>query len=360
MRLGSIELTNFRNYETLSLDLAPTTTVVIGDNGTGKTNLVEGIAWLALGASFRGASDEAMVRVGQDKAFIRGEGVRQDRALQVEVELSRVGRNRVLVNRQRLQRVADLGDALQVTVFAPDDLKLVKGGPANRRILIDRALGSLAARNRATQQEVDRVLRQRNTLLKQAHGRRTAEIESTLDVWDQKLSTSGDALIASRVALIKRLAEPLTLAYDTLARGRSDVSMTYRASSHDLPLLAALAAVRDDDIRRGTTTVGPHRDEVALAIGSMPARTHASQGEQRSLALSLRLAIHRLLIETLGATPLLILDDVFSELDDHRARALLSEIPVGQVLMTTASSLPATAEPERVLSVAELVGEGAS
>ncbi len=354
MRLTSVALTDFRNYENLELELSPSTTVIVGPNGSGKTNLVEAIGWLATGASFRGAPDDALVRMDAEQAIIRALGERSERALQIEVEINRHGRNRVQVNRQRLARVSDLADSLAVTVFSPDDLELIKGGPAHRRQLLDRTLAVLHARHRSSQADVARVLKQRNTLLRQAGGRLDAEIASTLDVWDAKLAECGTALIRARRGLAEAMVGPVQAAYDTLAGSESRVAMNYRSAHGDGELADALVDHRDDDLRRGTTTVGPHRDELELALGELPARTHCSQGEQRTLALALRLSAHRLVTERLETTPLLILDDVFSELDGDRARALVEQIPVGQVLMTTAAPVPVDETNARIVAVEDL------
>jgi DNA replication and repair protein RecF len=189
------------------------------------------------------------------------------------------------------------------------------------------------------QSDVERILRQRTTLLKQAGGRLTADIAATLDVWDAKLAAAGAELAAARAALVASLDSAIGKAYDQVASASADVAVSYQ-QSWDGPLAEALAAARADDVRRGVTTVGPHRDELALSIGGLPGRTHASQGEQRSLALALRLAGHGLVTEATGSAPVLLLDDVFSELDPERSAALVAHLPSGQAFLTTAGVLP--------------------
>ena len=352
MRVDRLWLTDFRSYQSAELAPAPDgLTVVVGANGEGKTNLLEAIAFVATLSSFRGAPDEALVRSGAPQAVVRLEGERDGRALLVEAEINPVGRNRVLVNRQPLKRARDLLGALRVTVFSPDDLALVKSGPAERRRYLDDTLVSLHPRYDALRADVERVLRQRGSLLKQAGGRLTTEVASTLDVWDAKLASGGTALAEARDELVGRLEPLVGKAYDQVAHAAADVTVRV-ARSWDGLLTEALAAARTDDLRRGVTTVGPHRDELALSIGGLPARTHASQGEQRSLALALRLASHTVVTEATDTSPVLLLDDVFSELDPDRSDALLAHLPSGQAILTTASSVPVGATPAAVVRVA--------
>ena len=351
MRLDRVWLTDLRSYATAEISLAPGLTAVLGDNGQGKTNVLEAIAWLATLSSFRGAPTEALIRDGAARAVIRAEGEREGRPLLVEAELVASGRNRVLVNRQPLQRARDLFGVLRVTVFAPDDLELVKGGPAERRRYLDDALVASHPRYDALRSEVDKVLKQRNALLKNAGGRLDESAAFTLDVWDAKLVESGGALAAARQDLMSRLAPELSRMYDAVAHGPAEVTATYVAGWATSGLAEALAAARRDDLRRGVSTVGPHRDDVELRIGGLPARTHASQGEQRSLALALRLASHRVLTDITGSPPVLLLDDVFSELDPDRSDALLANLPTGQTVLTSASGLPPKASPDLVLRV---------
>jgi DNA replication and repair protein RecF len=358
VQLERLWLTDFRNYEHAELVPAPDgLTVVTGANGEGKTNLLEAVGYLATLRSFRGAPAEALVRAGSDSAVVRAEGRRERRNLLIEAEVRPAGRDRVRLNRQPLRRSRDLLGALQVTVFAPDDLDIVKGGPAGRRRYLDDLLVSLHPRHDAAQAEVERVLRQRNALLKSVagRGRPGPEVTRTLDVWDAKLADAGEALAAARRGLAAALEPRVAASYRRLAEaaglgGRSSIRLAYQASWEG-PLAAALARARDDDLRRALTTVGPHRDELGLWVRDLPARTHASQGEARSLALGLRLGGHQLVGERIASSPILLLDDVFSELDAHRSAALLDGLPDGQALLTTAGALPAGARPAAVVRV---------
>jgi DNA replication and repair protein RecF len=351
MRVHRLWLQDFRNYTTAELVPAPDgLTVVAGGNGQGKSNLLEAVGWLATLESFRGAPAEALVRQGAEQAVVRAEGERDGRPLLVEVEINLGRRDRVLVNRQPLKRARDLLGALRVTVFAPDDLALVKGGPAERRRYLDDLLVALHPRNDALRNDVERIVRQRTTLLKQAGGRLSGEVAATLDVWDAKLAAAGETWVAAREALVASLEPALGKAYDQVASTAAEVGVQY-GRSWEGPLADALVTAREGDVRRGVTTVGPHRDELSLSVAGLPARTHASQGEQRSVALALRLGGHAVVSEATGSSPVLLLDDVFSELDPDRTEALLAHLPPGQALLTTAGPLPAQARPALVVRV---------
>lgn len=367
MQVRTLWLTDFRSYSSAQLDLAPGLTALVGANGEGKTNLLEAVAWLATLSSFRGAPTDALVRRGAPFAVVRALAEREGRELLIEAQLQANGRNRVLVNRQPLRRARDLLGSLRVSVFTPDDLAIVKDGPGERRRFLDDALVSLHPRNDALRSQVDKVLRQRNALLKQTGGRLDESTAFTLDVWDAKLADAGAALVAARLDLLDRMRPVLAATYDALASRPARVEARYEAAwttpvpadqgdtrRADLTaaLAGSLAAARTDDVRRGVSTVGPHRDEIALSIGDAPARTQASQGEQRTLALALRLAAHHVITEQTDSPPVLLLDDVFSELDPDRSAALLVNLPAGQTLLTTASTLPADAHPDVVLRLA--------
>ena len=326
---------------------------MVGPNGQGKTNLLEAIAYLATLGSFRGAPTEALIRVGAERAVVRAEGEREGRSLLLEAELVTKGRNRTQLNRQPLRRARDLLGAMRVSVFSPDDLTLVKGGPGERRTFLDDTLVALHPRYDQARSDLDRVMRQRGALLKQAGGRLTDEVELTLDVFDAKLVVAGEALAAARRELVEELAPVLAAAYDRVARRSAEVTIGYDPPWMADGLAAALASARRDDLRRGVSTVGPHRDEVELAIGGLAGRTHASQGEQRSLALALRLAAHEVVTRRIETPPVLLLDDVFSELDPERSAALLDALPSGQTVLTTATALPDGAVPGKILTIAD-------
>ncbi len=345
MFVRRLQLHDFRSYADVGVDFGPGLTVITGHNGAGKTNLLEAVSFLSSGRSFRGAPTEALVRLGADRGFVRCDAVSADRNLLLEAELVVAGRSRMLLNKQPVRSGGDRRAGLTVTVFSPDDLVIIKGGPGERRAVLDRLLEASHPRNAALLADLDKILRQRNALLKQSGGRLTPEIGFTLDVWDEKLADVGAAVVKARTELLDDLAPHMQTAYDDIADVSSSVSLTYRCSFDGL-LARALLAGRSDDVRRGLSLVGPHRDEIEVRIGSRPSRTHASQGEQRTLALALQLAGHRLLTERLEAAPILLLDDVFSELDPLRSDALIRSLPPGQTLLATAGAVPSSASVE--------------
>ncbi|MEM8926491.1 MAG: DNA replication and repair protein RecF [Actinomycetota bacterium] len=348
MQITRLWLTDFRSYHELELDLSLGLTAIIGPNGVGKTNLLEALSLLATLKSFRGAPVDSLVRRGAERAFVRAEGIRDEREVLIELELAK-GKTRAQVNRQRLRRARDLLGAVRVTVFAPDDLALIKEGPALRRDFLDDALVALDPGADALVTDLDRILRQRNALLRQSHGRLDEAAAMTLDVWDAKLAATGEALTRRRTELVETLMPMVTDAYTTLAGRSTKIDGNYERSWSGESLAEAVAAGRDDDVRRGVTQRGPHRDELQLLVDGLAARTEASQGEQRTLALAMRLSAHRLIADRIGEPPLLLLDDVLSELDPDRSRALLDNLPPGQTVITSAGDLPPEAKADHEL-----------
>ena len=347
MQLSRLWLTDFRCYRHIELALDPGCTVITGNNGHGKTSLLEAVAWIATGRSVRGVPDRALVRSGQDEAIVRAEIIEPDRSVLVEVAIRTVGRNRIMANKQNVARRRDLAEHLRVTVFAPDDLTLVKGGPAGRRELVDDLLTASMPRFAAVITDYERVVKQRNALLRA--GIRDADDRRTRDVLDARLVDAGSALVAGRLDMIARLTPAVEAAYTSLAGSAPGFVTRYEAEWHGEPLdrdeipdamRASLARLRKREEDRGVTLVGPHRDDWALMLDELDARHHASQGEQRTLALGLRLAGHRVIAELVGVEPVLLLDDVFSELDAQRATALVAHLPATQTLITTAGALP--------------------
>jgi len=350
MHLTGLALHNFRSYPEVELELEPGATSFIGANGQGKTNLVEAIDYVAGLESHRVSADAPLVRAGTDVAVIRTDVRRGDRNARLEVEISPGRANRARVNGSNLPRTRELIGILRTVMFSPEDLALVKGDPSDRRRFLDVLLTLRTPRLAGVRADYDRVIRQRNTLLKSARGRGDRVDLSTLDIWDEKLAAFGGELVAHRLATLAALNPHIVESYRQVAAAASPerqvIVGTYRASTElegateasdvrDL-LLAGIAARRKDELDRGVSLVGPHRDEIQLDIGELPARGYASHGESWSLALALRLASFRLLQED-GDDPVLILDDVFAELDGQR-RDHLAELvrEVEQVFITAA------------------------
>jgi DNA replication and repair protein RecF len=359
VHVAHLSLHDFRSYATAEVELSPGVTAFIGRNGQGKTNLVEAIDYLSRLSSHRVASDAPLVRAGADQAVVRAAVVRDGRTAVLEVELNPGRSNRARVNRSPLPRARDLVGLVRTVVFSPEDLTLVKGDPSDRRRFLDDLLVLRTPRLAGVRADYDRVLRQRNSLLKTAGAARRGSSSqeaalSTLGVWDAHLARTGAELLAERLALVDSLRPYAGKAYETVARGatRDDADLEYRPSFElegrtardDLTeaLLAEVERRRGDELDRGISLVGPHRDELLLSLGHgpgddrLPVKGYASHGESWSFALALRLASYDLLRAD-GDDPILILDDVFAELDTER-RAQLAELVAGaeQVLVTAA------------------------
>lgn len=345
-----MSLTDFRSYAEVELALEPGITALVGPNGQGKTNLIEAVGYLATFGSHRVSGDAALVRAGAARAVVRGKVVRDDRAVLLEVEINPGKANRARLNKSSVSKPREILGLLRTVLFAPEDLALVKGDPNERRRFLDELLMSRTPRLAAVRSDYERILKQRNALLKTAGlAKRSGGADlRTLDVWDSHLSRAGAELLAARLELVEAIRPLVDKAYAAVARRSASVLLEYVSSlgaqvslqpDRDVlaaALQAALAGVRNDELDRGITLVGPHRDELLLKINDLPARGYASHGESWSLALALRLGAYDLLCAD-GGEPVLILDDVFAELDaDRRARLAELVAPAEQVLITAA------------------------
>jgi DNA replication and repair protein RecF len=358
MYVRRVELTDFRSYERVAVDLDPGVTVLVGPNGMGKTNLIEALGYVATLDSHRVATDAPLVRAGATSAVIRCAIVHDGRELLVELEIVPGKANRARLNRSPVRRPREVLGALRMVLFAPEDLELVRGDPSERRRYLDDLLVARQPRYAGVRADYDRVVKQRNALLRTAYltrkvgGSRGQDL-STLAVWDQHLAHHGAELLAGRLELVGALAPHLTKAYDAVAAGRTAASIAYAAKLGDVTadraaleqaLLASLADRRTAEIERGVTLVGPHRDDLSLALGDLPAKGYASHGESWSFALALRLAAYDLLRSD-GIEPVLVLDDVFAELDTgrrERLAALVSEAAQLIVSCAVPEDVPAT------------------
>jgi len=350
-------LVDFRSYATVELDLPIGVTTFVGANGEGKTNLVEAIGYASALRSHRVATDAPLVRRGADRAVVRVHADRGGREVIVELEITPGKANRARLNRSPVPRQRDVLGQVSRVLFAPEDLWLVKGDPGERRTYLDELLVALAPRFDAVLSDLERVLRQRNSLLKSASalrgggGRTRAAAEATLSVWDDQLATLASDVIAGRDRLVDRLTQPLADSYRAVAPGDRDpearieyvpgVPESQGRGREEIAeqVRIALAARRDEEFARGITLVGPHRDELAVTLHGMPVRGYASHGESWSMALALRLASYDIVRADSGpgGEPVLILDDVFAELDaDRRERLALAVADVEQVLITAA------------------------
>ena len=348
MRLERLEVVDFRNHDAAAVELPAGVSVLVGPNGVGKTNVLEAIGYLATLGSHRVGQDAALIRAGAAAAVIRAAVRRAGRRLLVDVELRPGSGVRGRVNGAPVPRARDLLGVVRATVFAPEDLGLVRGDPEERRRFLDTLATQRLPRYHGSRQDYDRVLRQRNTLLRSAGGRLPPSALATLEVWDEKLASAGAEIWSERLRLVAELTPRVELTYQHLA-GRDDlVEVDYVSSvagdvglGPDPAKLAQalrerLVADRAREVERGITLSGPHRDDLALALRGLPARTHASHGEAWSLALALRLGSHRLLAEE-GEEPVLLLDDVFAELDrQRRDRVAEAAVAAEQAIVTAA------------------------
>jgi DNA replication and repair protein RecF len=372
-----LQVNDFRSWEHADLELEPGPAVLVGQNGQGKTNLVEALGYAATLSSHRVATDAPLIRHGCARAIVRTAVVNEGRELTIELEITAGKANRARVNRSPVPRTRDVLGILRTVLFAPEDLALVRGDPGERRRFLDDLLVLRTPRYAGVRADYDRVLRQRNALLKSSgHARRAGSKGDigTLDVWDGHLARHGAELLAARLDLVADLGGHVTDAYAGVAPESRPAWIRYRSGIADSfpdgygtpaaradievlvdALLAAMIANRDSELDRGVSLVGPHRDELELTLDDHPAKGYASHGESWSFALALRLGSYELLRAD-GNEPVLVLDDVFAELD-RRRRERLAEVAIGaeQVLVTAAV---AEDVPSELVGARYLVSDG--
>jgi DNA replication and repair protein RecF len=343
MRLGWIELRNFRSYESCYVEPDPGVNVLIGSNAAGKTNFLEAVAYFASLRSFRRVPDEVLIRVGGERGWLRARASTDTGHSTVEIELARGAKRRALVNGKAIRGVQQLLGQVRAVAFLPDDLDLVKRGPSLRRAFLDELAVQLWPASYAEQREYQRALRQRNALLRRA-GRGVDE--GSLEAWDVLLSQAGAKVFRRRRGAMGALGAWVSDVYRRLSGREGEVELRYGSTwggtlqleddrEAENGLRKALHAARPSDRERRVTTVGIHRDDPSFFLDGRDTRTYVSQGEQRTLALALRLAAHRSIAARLGDEPILLLDDVFSELDMDRANALAGVLPEAQTFITT-------------------------
>ncbi|KZE93809.1 DNA replication and repair protein RecF [Agromyces sp. NDB4Y10] len=375
MHVARLSLTDYRNYRTAELAFEPGATVIVGRNGQGKTNLVESIGYLATLGSHRVSSDQALIRAGADAAVVRAVLTHGGREVLLELQLNRQGANRAQVNRAAA-KPRDLPRYAHTVLFAPEDLAIVRGEPSVRRRMLDGLLVQRIPRLAGVMADYERVLKQRNSLLKSARARGLAAAQlTTLDIWDERLVGLGAELIDRRLELVDELREPLAAAYRSIvdadhrpelqpvlsidgadpddettdaASGRTATGLEAAADRPSTAerFAAALTALRRRELERGVTLAGPHRDDVLLLLNGLPAKGYASHGESWSFALALRLASAELLRrDSATGDPVLVLDDVFAELDRRRRERLAAAIGKYEQVLITAAVLEDVPEP---------------
>ena len=350
MYVSRLGLVDFRSYADVVVPLTAGITTFVGRNGQGKTNLVEALGYASSLGSHRVEHDAPLVRAGADRALVRVEVQRADRAQLLEVEIVPGRANRARLNRSPASRARDILGVLRTVLFAPEDLALVKGDPSERRRYLDELLVARQPRYAGVRSDYERILKQRNALLKSAGaGRSATSIESTLVVWDDQLTSVGAELISARAELVESLQPPTAAAYAGLAPDSGDLALSITSSLGDgawstdrdevrAIFESALMTRRREELARGLTVVGPHRDDLLISLGQHPAKGYASHGESWSCALSLRLASYDLLrAQDDGGDPVLILDDVFAELDAGRRQRLASMVKDAEQVLITAA-----------------------
>ena len=352
MYVRQLALRDFRSWAHVDLELAPGRTVFVGSNGYGKTNLVEALWYCATLGSHRVATDAPLIRAGAERAVVSAIVVNEGRELAVDIEIAAGRANKARLNRSPVRATREILGAVRAVLFAPEDLSLVRGDPGERRRYLDELAAVRRPRVAGIRADYEKVLKQRTALLKSAAGGRfrggDRGVLDSLDVWDGQLAAHGAELMAARIELVNLLAPEVEKAYQLLAPASRPASISYRSSVEWSPedgedaefleaaLLAGLARRRDAELERGMCLVGPHRDDLELRLGDQPAKGFASHGESWSMALSLRLAAYELL-RTEGSEPVLILDDVFAELDTARRRALAGVAATAEQVLVTAA-----------------------
>ncbi len=355
MGLHELQLRDFRLFEELRIEPDPTAvTVFLSANGTGKTSVLEAVATLATANSFRTTAASDLIRNSAPLAEVHGVLYQRERRVQIDLTLTRNARNttkKMLVNGVRPASRADLGAVLPLTVFTPEGIDVVRGGPEHRRNFVTTLMTDVEHATGEVVERHARVLAQRNALLRSFEGRApVSHHREEFEVWTNDFAEVSDELVTWRVKILESLGPLANALYRELAQQPEHLVLSYERSWRG-PLRDALAANERDDLFRGFTTIGPHRDDVRVTLDGRDVRRQASQGEQRSVALALRLGGHQLVQQWRGVDPLLLLDDVFSELDPSRSDRLLQLLPAGQTLVTTASPLPHAMNPAVVVDL---------
>jgi DNA replication and repair protein RecF len=351
MRVNQLSLTNFRSYSQLDLDFQPGTTTFIGDNGSGKTNIVEAIIYLSFLSSHRVSQNQPLIALGAEQAVIRAEILRDERCLQVDLEINSHKANRARLNQNPVRSQREILGACQSVYFSPEDLDLVKGEPSNRRDFLDKLLITRSPRLAGVISDYERIVKQRNALLK------TRSPQSSLIPWNEQLISVGSILTTERFRLCEALNPWSAESYENLNEIKH-LDISYKSSTKNLSnnleenqaaLRGKLDEAQYQEVERGLTLVGPHRDDLHLQLGQFPAKGYASHGESWSVAISLRLGAFNLL-KSEGAEPILILDDIFSELDTFRRTQLMTATQMAEQTIITAaveSDLPIGLETQR-------------
>ena len=332
MIIESIELKNFRNYERLDIDFSPKTNILYGQNARGKTNILEAAYMSGTSKSHKGSRDKEIIRFDQDEAHIRTRVIKNEKNYQIDIHLKKNGRKGIAVNHVPLRKAADIFGILNIIFFSPEDLNIIKSSPSERRRFLDSELCQIDKIYLSDLTAYNKVLSQRNSLLKDIYFH--PDSRKTLDVWDEQLVNYGKKIINTRRKFVNEISHIVTDMHSSISGGVEELFVSYEPDVEDIFFTDELIKNREKDIRNGSTSVGPHRDDLIFLIDGVDIRKYGSQGQQRTCALSLKLSEIDLVEETIGEKPVLLLDDVMSELDSNRQNDLLNSLEDMQILLT--------------------------
>lgn len=334
LKVNSLKLKNFRNYDLLNVEFDGSTNIFYGNNAQGKTNILEAVYLSGTTKSHRGSKDRDMIRFGEDEAHIETVVEKNGISYQIDMHLKKNSPKGIAINKMPIRKASELFGIVNLVFFSPEDLNIIKNGPAERRRFIDLELSQLDKVYLNNLSNYNRIVNQRNRLLKELSFGGKKELSDTLEIWEMQMVQYGERLIARRKEFVAQINEIIAKIHQKLTGGKESLQIIYEPSTGDLPFEQALKRYRDRDLRMKSTTVGPHRDDIGFLTGDMDIRRYGSQGQQRTAALSLKLSEIELVRLATHDTPILLLDDVLSELDKHRQNYLLDSIHDIQTLIT--------------------------
>ena len=334
LKVNSLKLKNFRNYDLLNVEFDGSTNIFYGDNAQGKTNILEGVYLSGTTKSHRGTKDRDLIRFGQDEAHIETVIEKNGVPWQIDMHLKKNSPKGIAINKMPIRKASELFGIVNLVFFSPEDLNIIKNGPAERRRFIDLELSQLDKVYLNNLSNYNRIVNQRNHLLKELSFGGKKDLSDTLEIWELQMVQYGERLIARRKEFVEQINGIIAKIHQRLTGGKESLKIIYEPSTGDLPFEQALNRYRERDLRMKSTTVGPHRDDIGFLIGDMDIRKYGSQGQQRTAALSLKLSEIELVKLATHDTPILLLDDVLSELDKHRQNYLLDSIHDIQTLIT--------------------------
>ena len=334
MYIESIRLNNFRNYESLEMNFDQGTNILYGDNAQGKTNILEAVYLAGTSKSHKGSKDREMIRFENEESHIRMMVKKGDLSYKIDMHLRKNKAKGVAINGLPIRKARELLGVVNLVFFSPEDLNIIKEGPAGRRRFIDLELSQLDKIYLNNLSNYNRIINQRNSLLKDIYGSNQQHLLETLDIWDMQLAAYGTKVLDRRKEFVRQVNEIISEIHFRLTGGKERLSLTYESSIGEMSMEQALKKNRERDLRMKSTSVGPHRDDLCFLSGDLDIRKFGSQGQQRTAALSLKLAEIELVKRIIGDTPILLLDDVLSELDKNRQNYLLDSIHNIQTVIT--------------------------